>query len=127
MDKILVHICCGVDSVYALRKLKEDFPNSELIGYFYDPNIHPEEEFELRWIETKRVCNQLGIECIKGDYDLDLWLSSVKGLENEPERGKRCTVCHDVRLTKSSEIAKELGCNKLTTVLMMSPKKILKY
>jgi len=123
MDKILVHICCGVDSVYALRKLKEDFPNSELIGYFYDPNIHPEEEFELRWIETKRVCNQLGIDCIKGDYDLDLWLSSVKGLENEPERGERCAVCHDVRLTKSAEIAKELGCNKLTTVLMMSPKK----
>jgi predicted adenine nucleotide alpha hydrolase (AANH) superfamily ATPase len=123
MDKILVHICCGVDSVYALRKLKEDFPNSELIGYFYDPNIHPEEEFELRWIETKRVCSQLGIECIKGDYDLDSWLSSVKGLENEPERGERCTVCHDVRLTKSAEIAKELGCNKFTTVLMMSPKK----
>ncbi|PMP61459.1 MAG: diacylglucosamine hydrolase like protein, partial [Sulfurihydrogenibium sp.] len=39
---MLVHICCGVDSVYALRKLKEDYPNSEIVGYFYDPNIHPE-------------------------------------------------------------------------------------
>lgn len=123
MDKILVHICCGVDSVWALRRLKEEFLDSEIIGYFYDPNIHPEKEFELRWIETKRVCNDLDIECIKGDYDLDIWFKSVKGFENEPERGERCTICHDVRLTKSAEIAKELGCNKFTTVLMMSPKK----
>lgn len=123
MDKILVHICCGVDSVYPLRKLKEDYPDSQIIGYFYDPNIHPEEEFELRWIETKRVCEQLGIECIKGDYELDKWIEAVKGYENEPERGERCTICHDIRLSKSAYVAKELGCNKLTTVLMMSPKK----
>lgn len=123
MDKILVHICCGVDSVWALRKLKEEFSNSEIIGYFYDPNIHPKEEFELRWIETKRVCDNLNIECIKGDYDLDLWFESVKGFENEPERGERCTICHDIRLKKSAQVAKELECNKFTTVLMMSPKK----
>ncbi|MGC9120469.1 MAG: epoxyqueuosine reductase QueH [Sulfurihydrogenibium sp.] len=123
MDRILVHICCGVDSVYALRKLKEDYPNSEIVGYFYDPNIHPEEEFELRWIETKRVCDDLGIECIKGDYELETWLNAVKGYENEPERGERCTICHDLRLSKSAQVAKQLGCNKITTVLMMSPKK----
>ncbi|ACN98585.1 conserved hypothetical protein [Sulfurihydrogenibium azorense Az-Fu1] len=123
MEKILVHICCGVDSIYALRKLKEDYPNSKLIGYFYDPNIHPQEEFELRWIETKRVCDQLGIECIKGDYELDKWMEAVKGYENEPERGERCTICHDLRLEKSAQVAKDLGCNKITTVLMMSPKK----
>ncbi|MGC8868778.1 MAG: epoxyqueuosine reductase QueH [Sulfurihydrogenibium sp.] len=123
MDRILVHICCGVDSVYALRKLKEDYPNSEIVGYFYDPNIHPEEEFELRWIETKRVCDDLGIECIKGDYELERWLNAVKGYENEPERGERCTICHDLRLSKSAQVAKQLGCNKITTVLMMSPKK----
>lgn len=123
MDKILVHICCGVDSVYALRKLKKEYPDSQLIGYFYDPNIHPQEEFELRWIETKRVCDELGIECIKGDYELDKWMEAVKGYENEPERGERCTICHDLRLSKSAYVARNLGCNKLTTVLMMSPKK----
>ena len=122
-DKILVHICCGVDAVYPLRKLKEMFPDGEIKGYFYDPNIHPEEEYELRWLETKRVCDDLDIECIKGDYELDLWLKRTKGLENEPERGDRCSVCHDLRLEKTSQVAKELGFNKITTVLMMSPKK----
>ena len=123
MDKILVHICCGVDSVYALRKIKEEFPDSEIKGFFYDPNIHPEEEFDLRWIETKRVCDDLGIECIKGDYELDVWMKRVKGYENEPERGERCTICHDLRLEKTAQLAKQIGFNKITTVLMMSPKK----
>ncbi len=122
-DRILVHICCGVDAVYALRKIKEEFPNSEIKGYFYDPNIHPKEEYELRWLETKRVCDDLGIECIKGDYELDLWLNKTKGLENEPERGERCSVCHYLRLEKTSQLAKKIGFNKITTVLMMSPKK----
>ncbi|WP_457642026.1 epoxyqueuosine reductase QueH [Persephonella sp.] len=122
-DKILVHICCGVDAVWALRKIKEEFPNSEIKGFFYDPNIHPEEEYELRWIETLRVCNSLGIECIKGDYEVDRWLKATKGLENEPERGSRCSVCHDLRLEETAILAKRLGFNKITTVLMMSPKK----
>jgi len=123
MDKILVHICCGVDSVWALRKLREDYPDAYIEGFFYDPNIHPEEEYELRWIETKRVCNSLGINCTKGEYDLENWFNAVKGYENEPERGERCSICHDLRLEKTAQLAVEKGFNKFTTVLMMSPKK----
>jgi len=123
MKKILVHICCGVDAVYALRKIKEEFPDSHIEGYFYDPNIHPEEEYTLRWIETERVCNSLGIKCHLAPYELDRWLTAVKGLENEPERGERCTVCHDLRLEKTAGFAKEKGFDSITTVLMMSPKK----
>ena len=122
-EKILVHICCGVDAVWALRKIKEEFPESHIEGFFYDPNIHPEEEYELRWIETKRVCDSLNIPCIKGDYELEKWLEKTKGYENEPERGERCTICHDLRLEETAKIAKEKGFNKITTVLMMSPKK----
>jgi len=122
-DKILVHICCGVDLVWGLRKILQDYPNAEVKGFFYDPNIHPKEEYELRWIETERVCKDLGIECIKGDYELDKWLEAVKGLENEPERGERCSVCHDLRLEETAKLARQLGFNKITTVLMMSPKK----
>ncbi|NPA51662.1 MAG: epoxyqueuosine reductase QueH [Aquificae bacterium] len=123
MDKMLVHICCGVDAVWAIRKLKEQFPDTKIKGFFYDPNIHPEEEYELRWIETKRVCDSLDIDCIKGEYDLENWLNQVKGYENEPERGERCSICHDIRLEKTAKVAKELGFNKITTVLLMSPKK----
>ncbi|HHG74163.1 MAG TPA: epoxyqueuosine reductase QueH, partial [Persephonella sp.] len=123
MKKILVHICCGVDAVYALRKIKEEYPDSYIEGYFYDPNIHPEEEYLLRWIETERVCNDLGIKCHLAPYELDKWLTAVKGLEDEPERGKRCSVCHDLRLEKTAQFAKENGFDAVTTVLMMSPKK----
>jgi predicted adenine nucleotide alpha hydrolase (AANH) superfamily ATPase len=122
-DKILVHICCGVDAVWALQKIKEEFPESELKGFFYDPNIHPEEEYQLRWIETERVCNHLGIECIKGEYSVDKWLSATKGYEHVPERGERCSICHDLRLEETAKLAKKLGYSKITTVLMMSPKK----
>ncbi len=122
-DKILVHICCGVDAVWALQKIQQEFPDAQLKGFFYDPNIHPEEEYELRWIETERICNNLGIECIKGEYELDKWLETTKGYEHVPERGERCTLCHDLRLEKTAQIAKELGFSKITTVLMMSPKK----
>ncbi|WP_457624481.1 epoxyqueuosine reductase QueH [Persephonella sp.] len=123
MKKLLVHLCCGVDAVYALRKLREEFPGVHMEGYFYDPNIHPEEEYKLRWIETERICNQLDIECHLADYELDSWLSAVKGYEDEPERGERCTLCHDLRLEKTARFAVEHGFDSFTTVLMMSPKK----
>ena len=122
-EKILVHICCGVDAVWALRKIQQEFPESKITGFFYDPNIHPEEEYNLRWIETERVCNSLGIKCIKGEYQLYKWLEATKGYEHVPERGKRCTICHDLRLEETAKLAKELGYTKITTVLMMSPKK----
>ena len=91
--------------------------------FFYDPNIHPYEEYLLRMIETKRVCQELGIEFFEGEYDLESWMRSVKGLEEEPERGKRCQVCFDYRLKRSAEFAKAVGATHMTTTLLMSPKK----
>ncbi|HIQ49367.1 MAG TPA: epoxyqueuosine reductase QueH, partial [Aquifex aeolicus] len=122
-SKILVHICCAPDAIYFLKRLREDFPESEIVGYFYDPNIHPYEEYKLRYIETERICRELGIKLIEGEYDVENWLQKVKGYEHEPERGARCELCFDHRLRKSVEVAKELGCNYLTTTLLMSPKK----
>ncbi|MEJ7554862.1 MAG: epoxyqueuosine reductase QueH [Aquificaceae bacterium] len=121
--KILVHICCAPDAVYFLKRLREDYPESDIVGFFYDPNIHPYEEYKLRLLETKRICKELGIELYEGEYDLEGWLSAVKGYEDEPERGKRCAICFDYRLLRSLEVAKELGATHLTTTLLMSPKK----
>ncbi|WP_461829657.1 epoxyqueuosine reductase QueH [Aquifex sp.] len=122
-DRILVHICCAPDAIYFLKKLREDYPEAEIIGYFYDPNIHPYEEYRLRYLETERTCRELGIKLIEGEYDVENWLQRVKGYEEEPERGKRCEICFDYRLERSAQVAKELGCNYLTTTLLMSPKK----
>jgi predicted adenine nucleotide alpha hydrolase (AANH) superfamily ATPase len=121
--KILAHICCAVDAIYFLKRLREDFPKAEIIGFFYDPNIHPYEEYLLRLKESQHACNLLGIKFIEGDYNLEGWLNKVKGYEHYPEKGARCVLCFDDRLQVSVEKAKELGCDSFTTTLLMSPKK----
>jgi predicted adenine nucleotide alpha hydrolase (AANH) superfamily ATPase len=120
---MLIHICCSVDSHYFLQKIQEQYPNEKLIGFFYDPNIHPYSEYKLRLLDVQYSCDILGIELIEGEYDLESWLSTVKGLEQEPEKGDRCTVCFDKRLTESVKKAIELGDDKFTTTLLISPKK----
>ena len=120
---MLVHICCSVDSHYFLQKIQEDYPTQKIVGFFYDPNIHPYSEYRLRLLDVEFSCKKLGIELIEGQYDLDHWQSIVKGLEHEPEKGDRCTVCFDRRLEVSVQKAIELGHSKFTTTLLISPKK----
>ena len=94
-----------------------------MIGFFYDPNIHPYSEYKLRFLDVQRSCQILGIELIEGDYDYDGWLQSVHGLENEPEKGERCKVCFDNRLSETLKLAKKLNETKFTTTLLISPLK----
>ena len=122
----MVHICCSVDSHYFLQKLKADYPNEELVGFFYDPNIHPYSEYYLRLLDVKRSCKMLGIELIEGEYDVQHWLEAVRGLENEPEKGARCSVCFDRRFEVSAKMAARLGHKSFTSTLLTSPKKSLK-
>ena len=122
---MLVHICCAVDSHYFLQKLREDYPDERLIGFFYDPNIHPYSEYRLRLLEVERSCRRLGIELIEGPYDVEAWLDAVRGLENEPEKGRRCAVCFDRRFEVSAAKAAELGESAFTSTLLTSPKKSL--
>ncbi|MBS6152948.1 MAG: epoxyqueuosine reductase QueH [Campylobacter gracilis] len=119
---MLVHICCSVDCDYFLRRLKE-LTQEPLICYFYDPNIHPYGEYVLRMHDSKRVCENLGIKFIPGEYNFQGWLQGARGLENEPEKGSRCEFCFDFRMQKTAELALSLGERKITTTLLMSPKK----
>lgn len=120
---MLVHICCSVDSHYFLERIQEEFPNEKLIGYFYDPNIHPYSEYRLRYLDVEYSCKKLGIPLIEGPYNLEEWLKKVKGMEHLPEKGDRCTVCYDDRLANSVNKAIELGESSFTTTLLISPKK----
>jgi predicted adenine nucleotide alpha hydrolase (AANH) superfamily ATPase len=122
---MLVHICCAVDSHYFLQKLREDFPGERLVGFFYDPNIHPYSEYHLRLLEVRRSCRQLGVELIEGPYDTEAWLAAVRGLEHEPEKGRRCAVCFDRRFEVSAAKAAEIGERRFTSTLLTSPKKSL--
>jgi len=120
---MLVHICCSVDSHFFLQRLREDFPNERLVGFFYDPNIHPYSEYRLRLLDVQRSCDRLGIELIEGPYDFETWMNAVKGYENEPEKGARCEICFDRRFEVSAKKAREIGEKSMTTTLLVSPKK----
>ncbi|MCW8895374.1 epoxyqueuosine reductase QueH [Sulfurimonas sp.] len=120
---MLVHICCSVDSHFFLQKLQQDFPEEKLTGFFYDPNIHPYSEYQLRYLDVERSCKKLGIDLLEGPYDFEAWMQAVKGLENEPEKGARCEVCFDKRFEVSAKKALELGEKKVTTTLLVSPLK----
>ncbi|WP_024954961.1 epoxyqueuosine reductase QueH [Sulfurospirillum arcachonense] len=120
---MLVHICCSVDSHFFLQKLQKLYPQKELIGFFYDPNIHPYSEYQLRLLDVQRSCKKLGIKLIEGEYDYEGWMQAVRGLESEPEKGKRCSVCFDNRLEQTAIKALEIGINEITTTLLTSPKK----
>lgn len=122
---MLVHICCSVDSHFFLQKLQTLYPHETLIGFFYDPNIHPFSEYQLRLLDVKRSCHNLGIPLHVGSYNYEGWLEAVRGLEAEPEKGKRCLVCFDNRLEESAKKACEIGEKTITTTLLTSPKKSL--
>lgn len=119
-SRLLLHVCCAPCSVYVLDKLVKDY---NLSIFFYDPNIHPRMEYIKRRDELKKYAQKAGINFSEGEYDSDNWFLKTKGLENEPERGKRCEVCFDIRLSKTAQKAKEEKYDFWTTVMSISPHK----
>lgn len=122
-NRVLVHICCSVDSHYFLSELQKACPDKQFIGYFYNPNIHPKSEYDLRLLDVERSCKMLGIELIEGEYELEEWLCGVKGLEDEPEKGARCVNCFDIRLQKTAKVAFKDKIPTFTSTLLSSPMK----
>ena len=122
-QNMLVHICCSVDSHYFLSELRKVYPQSKMLGYFYNPNIHPKAEYDLRLFDVKRSCKMLGIDLIEGEYEIQKWFADVKGLECEPEKGERCVKCFDMRLEKSAQVAHKMSFDSFTSTLLASPLK----
>lgn len=120
-NKILIHACCGICSGYPISLLKE--MGYSPVVYFCNPNLDTEEEFNKRLDAQKIVCMYHWVDLVIEDYKHEEYLETVKGLENEPERGKRCVECIRLRLRQTAEKAKELGINKFTTSLPISPHK----
>lgn len=118
MKKILVHICCAPDALYVMQLLKTDYTAA---GLFYNPNIHPKEEYDRRFAETRKTAGLVGFELIEGPYDADRWLEMTKGFKNEPEKGRRCDICYACRLDFTARKAAELGFDMFTTVMSLSP------
>jgi uracil-DNA glycosylase family 4 len=92
-------------------------------GYFYNPNIQPYPEYSRRLQETERLMRTMGVTLYESEYDGETWTSLTKGMEAEPEQGKRCIVCYRMRLEKTASFAKEKGISDFTTTLTISPHK----
>ena len=116
--KILVHVCCGPCATSSVMRLLEEGWTPVL--YFSNSNIFPYEEEERRWENLLIVAEHYGLRVIKGEYDHEAWLEWVKGLENEPEHGRRCLRCFRFNLLKSYEKAKEEGIDHFCTTLTVS-------
>lgn len=120
---MLVHICCSVDSHYFLSEIQKIYPDTTMIGYFYNPNIHPKSEYDLRLLDVRRSCKMLGVELIEKEYESQEWFESVRGLEEEPEKGERCVKCFDMRLEKTAQMAHTMSIESFTSTLLSSPLK----
>ena len=118
LHEVLLHACCAPCSSAIVEWMLANGIRPTI--FYYNPNIFPREEYEIRKQESKRHAESLGIRWIDGDYDHEQWRQDVCGLEGEPERGRRCEQCFFLRLTVAARKAKELGLTFFTTTLASS-------
>ena len=117
-DKVLLHSCCAPCSSAIIECLLAN--NIRPTVFYYNPNIYPQAEYDIRKAEAIRYVKALGLDFIDGDYDYQLWRSSMSGMEDEPERGGRCLQCFTLRLTETARYAAEHGFTLFTTTLASS-------
>ncbi len=117
---LLLHVCCAPCSTYVIETLKDEF---NLVAYFYNPNIHPEEEYQKRLDELIRFAEKMNVPVFEGEYDKDRWLNAVKGHENDREGGERCEICYKLRMEDTAIFAVKNGFMYFGTVLSASPHK----
>lgn len=122
--KLLLHSCCAPCSSYVISYLTNYF---DITILYYNPNIYPYEEYLKRKNEQIKLIKELTskniIDIIDCDYDNELYNNLIKGLENEPEKGNRCTICYQMRMEKTASIAKENNYDYFCTTLSVSPYK----
>ena len=116
--KVLMHSCCAPCSGEVMEAMTAS--GIDYTIFFYNPNIHPKREYELRKQENIRFAEKHGIAFIDADYDADNWFTRAKGMEFEPERGKRCTMCFDMRFERTALYAHEHGFPVFTSSLGIS-------
>lgn len=123
MDKmnvrnLLLLSCCAPCSCGVIKHLAEQ--NQKMTVVFYNPNIRPYEEYLRRKDENKKVCEQYGIAFVELEYDNERWCELTQGLLDEPERGRRCDICFEMRLKRVFDYAKENDFDAVSSVLGVS-------
>ncbi len=121
---ILLHICCAPCATEVVENLRKE--GYEVTGFFYNPNIYPKKEYDLRLDNFHKLASQIDLPFLVGSYNSKDWYQEIQGLEAEPEGGKRCKICHRMRLNHTAQIAKDKGYEAFTTTLTVSPYKLSK-
>lgn len=116
--RVLLHSCCAPCSGEVIEAMIAS--GIELTIFFYNPNIHPQKEYEMRKDENIAFAKEYNIPFVDADYDTDNWFARIEGLELAPERGERCTKCFDMRFERTALYAKEHGFNTITSSLGIS-------
>jgi len=117
----MLHICCGICAGSVAERLIAE--GHEVTGYFFNPNIHPLEEYERRLQVVKTVAESIGFPVFSGEYKPDDWLQATIGLDKEPEGGRRCEICYRLRLQETFGVMNERGMDAFATTLTVSPHK----
>lgn len=124
IPRLLLHACCAPCSSACIERLSDSF---KIDIYYYNPNIDNIEEYNKRLNEiirfTKEFKTKYPIDVIDGGYDSESFFKMSKGLEEEPERGKRCYECYKLRIKKTSEYASNNNYDFFATTLTLSPYK----
>lgn len=118
--KLLLHICCAPCSTHVINLLSE---THDVTGYFYNPNVHPESEYERRLAEAERHCSRCNVPLLPSIYRPSDWRAAVKGRETGPEGGARCAACFRLRLEETARIAAAHRFDCIATTLTVSPHK----
>ncbi len=116
--KLLLHSCCAPCSGEVMEAIIAS--GIDFTIFFYNPNIHPKKEYDLRKDENIRFAEKHNIPFIDADYDADNWFERAKGMEMEPERGIRCTMCFDMRFERTALYAFENGFDIISSSLGIS-------
>lgn len=116
--KVLLHSCCAPCSGEVMEAMTAS--GIDYTIFFYNPNIHPKKEYLLRKDENIRFAEQHNVPFVDADYDADNWFQRAKGMEWEPERGIRCTMCFDMRFERTALYAFENGFPVITSSLGIS-------
>ena len=120
--KLVLMSCCAPCSCGAIDQAVhgEIGHLDDFVVMFFNPNIYPDDEYQKRLKEQIKYCEKLGVKYVVGDYDHDAWRAHINGLENEPERGARCSVCFAYRFEYAKRFARENGYDAVASVLGVS-------
>jgi len=117
-SKVLLHSCCAPCSGEVMQSMINH--GIDITIFFYNPNIHPKKEYELRKRDNIKYARKLGIPFVDVDYNFEDWFKRARGMEREPERGIRCSMCFDMRFERTALYAYENGFKIITSSLGIS-------